>query len=145
MRHIQVVSLRLVRERSVPYASREIAKSVNVFNLFRELLEDLDREAFWAVYLNIKNQINSLSMISQGTLNCTMVHPREVFKAAVLANAAGVITVHNHPSGDPSPSPEDRAITENLKGAGEMLGIKLLDHIIIGHEKFYSFRDSGDL
>lgn len=145
MHRISVVSLRLVRERSVPYRTRRLGNSQGAFELFRELIGDFDREAFWLACLNTKNDINCLSQISLGSLDSTVVHPREVFKVAVLANAAGVITVHNHPSGDPSPSSEDRRATTNLRQAAGLMGIKFLDHLIIGDGKFYSFADSGDL
>lgn len=75
--------------------------------------------------------------------SAALVHPREVFKAAILANAAALILVHNHPSGDPEPSAEDRAITERLKQAGELLGIRVLDHVVIGDDKFRSFAEEG--
>ena len=81
--------------------------------------------------------------VARGTLTACLVHPREVFGTAVHLRAAGIIAVHNHPSGDPTPSMEDNKITTRLKEAGKILGIKLLDHIIVGQEDYYSFADDG--
>ena len=80
---------------------------------------------------------------SRGSLTTTILHPREVFKSAILANAASIILVHNHPSGDPTPSREDIEITKRLQRAGHLLGIKVLDHIVIGREKYVSMKDDG--
>src|SRR5207302_8829691 len=101
----------------------------------------LDREVFLALVLDGKNQLLGFNQVSVGSLSAALVHPREVFKAAILANAAAIILVHNHPSGDPEPSPEDRAITGRLKEAGELLGIKVLDHVVIGDGRYVSFAD----
>ena len=82
---------------------------------------------------------------SVGTVGSALVHPREVFKIAILANAAAVILVHNHPSGDPLPSGEDKQITKRIKEAGELMGISVLDHVILGDERFYSFADETEI
>ena len=142
---IDVVSLRLVRERSLPYKPRSLTNSTVVYDLFRELVEDLDREMTCLVCLDTKNKLTCLSVVSVGTVDSASVHPREVFKVALLSNASGIIFVHNHPSGDPEPSDNDRAITRKLQEAGQIMGIKVLDHIIIGNGCFYSFADSGIL
>jgi len=84
-------------------------------------------------------------MVSQGSLNSCPVHPREVYKPALLASASSVIFVHSHPSGDSNPSESDRAITNKLKEVGELLGIEVLDHVIVGRGEFYSFADKGEL
>jgi len=84
-------------------------------------------------------------MVSQGSLDSSPVHPREVYKSALLASAASVIFVHSHPSGDPEPSISDREITRQLKEAGELLGIEVLDHVIIGQDEYYSFADKDEL
>jgi DNA repair protein RadC len=83
------------------------------------------------------------NLVAIGTLTSALVHPREVFKAAILANAAAIILVHNHPSGDPEPSAEDRALTSRLKEAGEILGIRILDHVVIGDGRFRSLASEG--
>lgn len=103
------------------------------------------REHFLAVLLDTKNRVLRIETISIGTLDSSLVHPREVYRAAVREGAACWIAVHNHPSGDPTPSPEDIAITKRLKEAGELLGIALLDHLIIGDGNYTSLRERGYL
>lgn len=83
--------------------------------------------------------------MSQGYLDSSPVHPREVYKSALLASAASVIFVHSHPSGDPEPSESDKRITEELKKAGDLMGVQVLDHVIIGNDRYYSFADNGEL
>ncbi len=101
----------------------------------------LDREHFRVVILNTKNQVLSVETISVGSLNSSLVHPREVFKPAVLRSAAAVILIHNHPSGDATPSSEDLEITRRLVEAGQLIGITVLDHIIIGDHVFTSLKE----
>ncbi len=110
-----------------------------------KFLSESDRERFVGVYLDAKNRINCLDEISKGTLTASLVHPREVYKAAILTNAASVIIAHNHPSGDPRPSREDIELTERLIDAGKMIGIELLDHVIVGNGNFESLRETGYL
>ncbi|HBK60941.1 MAG TPA: hypothetical protein DDZ84_09130 [Firmicutes bacterium] len=103
----------------------------------------LEKEEFRAVFLDSRNRVIDTGTISVGTLNSSMVHPREVFRAAIKAGSASVILAHNHPSGDPGPSPEDLAITKRLVRAGAMIGIEVLDHIIIGDNVYVSLREKG--
>lgn len=114
-----------------------------VCNLVMEEMCYLDREHFRVVLLNTKNRVLDVETVSIGSLNSSLVHPREVFKRAVQRSAAALILVHNHPSGDPSPSPEDVEITRRLCEAGRVLGIEVLDHIIIGDHLFISFKERG--
>jgi len=109
--------------------------------LVMEEMRHLDREHFCALLLNTKHQVLAKETVSIGTLNSSMVHPRELFKFAVKRSAAALILVHNHPSGDPTPSREDREITMRLREAGAIIGIEVLDHIIIGDNKFASFKE----
>lgn len=95
--------------------------------------------------LNTKNEPTSISTVSVGSLNSSIVHPREVFKTAVMSNAASIIIAHNHPSGDITPSKEDKDITLRLKEAGDIIGIKLLDHIIIGDRNYLSLKEKGHI
>lgn len=105
-----------------------------------------DRETFVALYLNTKNRVIKKEVVSYGSLNANIVHPREVYKEAILNSAAHVVVAHNHPSGDPSPSKEDLDITERLCKAGEVIGISLLDHVIVGEDgQFYSMKERGNL
>jgi DNA repair protein RadC len=101
------------------------------------------KEMFMTLHLDGKNRIICMDLVSMGSLNQSIVHPREVFKTACISNAAAIICVHQHPSGDPSPSSEDIAITRRLKEAGEIMGIKILDHIIVGEGEYLSFVERG--
>ena len=103
----------------------------DVADFVRSILTDNSREHFVALYLDGANQVVSYSIISIGTANASMVHPREVFQRAILAGAVSIIIAHNHPSGILAPSEEDHKVTQRLKEAGEILGIKLLDHLIV--------------
>lgn len=114
-----------------------------IFNHFHYRFRDKRREYFVALLLDGKNRIIREEQVSEGSLNQSIVHPREVFSRAVKDSAAAVILVHNHPSGDPSPSREDREITRRLKEAGDLLGIKVLDHIITGDGNYFSFVEMG--
>ena len=95
--------------------------------------------------LDGRNCVMRQSRISQGTLNASLVHPREVFRCAVREAAAALVLVHNHPSGDPKPSREDLEITDRLVEAGRVLGIRVLDHVVVAEGRFYSFREHGQL
>lgn len=103
----------------------------------------LDREHFRAILLNVKNQVLDIVTISIGTVNSSLVHPRELFKDAIRTSSSGVILVHNHPSGEPSPSRQDKELTIRLCEAGKVLGIDILDHIIIGDNRYVSFKEIG--
>lgn len=105
----------------------------------------LDREQLRAIYVNTRRGIIGWEVISQGTLTASLAHPREIFKGAILASAAGVVLVHNHPSGDPSPSDEDVRLTSRIRQAGTILGIELLDHVIVAESGAYSFKTAGQL
>ena len=111
----------------------------------KEEFRDRHKEYFMALLLDGKNRIITRAQISEGSLNQSLVHPREVFNVAVRASAAAIILLHNHPTGDPTPSPEDIEVTRRLSEAGQLMGIRVLDHIIIGEESLYSFADHGQL
>ncbi|MCX7997284.1 MAG: DNA repair protein RadC [Patescibacteria group bacterium] len=108
-------------------------------------IRDRRKEHFLAVYLNARNQILATETVSIGTLNASLVHPREVFEPAIRLLASSVLLAHNHPSGDPSPSDADTAITGRLTEAGKILGVEIMDHIIVTTSRYYSFRESGKL
>ena len=103
------------------------------------------KEHFLVVLLNSKNKVLDVEQISEGSLNSSVVHPREVFAPAVLHHAAAILTAHNHPSGDPTPSKEDKDLTNTLVQAGKYMGIPVLDHIIIGDAKYFSFKEHSYL
>lgn len=120
-----------------------LRSSEDVFRHFRERLEQEKRELFYVVLLNNKNRKIREVKISEGSLTASLVHPREVYNPVIRESAAAVIFVHNHPSGDPTPSQEDIEITRRLKEVGEVMGIRVLDHVVIGRERYYSFSDRG--
>ncbi|MCP9453215.1 MAG: DNA repair protein RadC [Nitrospira sp.] len=120
-----------------------LSSSVDLFRHFYPLLRDHKQELFKVILLDAKNTIVKETTVSEGTLTLSIVHPREVFTQAIRESAAGVIFVHNHPSGDPTPSREDRHLTDRLVAAGRLLGIAVLDHVIIGDGRYVSFADEG--
>ena len=101
-------------------------------------------ETFQVICLDGKNRMLHVERVAQGTLTASLAHPREIFFTAVQVRAAGIICVHNHPSGDPEPSQEDRDVTRRLVKAGKILGIRLLDHLVIGDQRYFSFADQGE-
>jgi DNA repair protein RadC len=123
---------------------KKISSPKDVFEYFAEVRE-LKQEHFYVLHLNSKNEIISSKLIAIGTLNSVIIHPREVFKEAIRESAQSIILVHNHPSGDVTPSLQDKEITSKLEKTSETIGIDLLDHIIVGKEKWFSFDDEGKL
>jgi DNA repair protein RadC len=120
-----------------------VRDSTDTANALRPFFAGLDREQFLVCCLDAKHAIIGVNVVSIGSLSLCIVHPREVFKPAILLNSSAIICAHNHPSGDPSPSPEDRQLTTRLRQAAELLGITLLDHIILGDGQTHSFADQG--
>jgi DNA repair protein RadC len=104
-------------------------------------LQGQSTEQFHALYLDAKHRVLTVAMVSAGTADASLVHPREVFRPGLRAGAHALVVVHNHPSGDPSPSPEDREITDRLNQVGQLLGVELLDHVVLGEGAFYSFAE----
>lgn len=117
--------------------------SRDLFQHFQQRLRDKKQEQFIVVILDNKHQYLDERVVTQGLLNRSLVHPREVFAGALEHRAAAIICLHNHPSGDPEPSPEDHRITERLVESGKILGIPLLDHLVIGEGRYVSFADQG--
>lgn len=111
---------------------------------FLGYLEDLDREVFCCLHLDSRNQLVPCEEVSRGTASASLVAPREVYKAAILSSAQSIIVAHNHPSGDPTPSQDDREIIDRLYKASELLGISQVDSIIIGNGSYYSMREEGE-
>jgi DNA repair protein RadC len=142
---IKVKSLE-VREIEYSYDKRPKINSMDdVVQIVKPMISDSNKEFFMALYLNTKNGVLKQEVISIGSLNANIVHPREIFKTACMISASSIIVAHNHPSGDPLPSREDIEITKKLHEAGKMMGIELLDHVIIGHDRNYGFKESGQL
>src|SRR5262245_43322686 len=140
---IPIYRVTLVREGKMPTYESRIRSSANAHTVLQEYMDGADREMFVVILLDRKNGVVGLNTISIGSLTASVVHPREVFKPAILSNACSVILSHNHPSGDPLPSQEDRALTARLVEGGKLLGISILDHIIVGKGKYFSFADEG--
>ena len=140
--------LELVKEESHKY---EVETRISCPKDIYEVLTKVCRiqcnaeEVFILITLNTKNIVTGYFEVHRGTINTSLVHPREVFKRALLNNASNIMVAHNHPSGDPNPSKEDIQITERLKEAGNLLGINLLDHIIVGDDKYISLKEKGIL
>ncbi|WP_147422008.1 RadC family protein [Salipaludibacillus neizhouensis] len=129
-----------------PAEDRYVIRSPeDVSNYMMEEMRHLQQEHFICLYLNTKNQVIHKQTIFIGSLNASIVHPREVFKEAFRYSAASIICLHNHPSGDPSPSKEDIDVTKRLIESGRMIGIEVLDHIIIGDHRFISLKEKGHL
>ena len=120
-----------------------VTSSADLFRHFHPSLRDLKHELFKVILLDAKNTVLKEATISEGSLTLSIVHPREVFALAIREAAAGIIFLHNHPSGDPAPSSEDRQLTDRLVAAGTLLGIRVLDHVIVGDGRYVSFADEG--
>ena len=134
---------KIVREPTGYRVSVHLQSPEDVFRLLAERFKRLDREEFIVILTDNKNKMLEFNVVSTGSLTASIVHPREVFKPAILTSAAGIILTHNHPSGDPAPSPEDVVITKRLKEVGDMMGIRVLDHVIVGDNRYFSFSDKG--
>ncbi|WP_292387824.1 RadC family protein [Methanosarcina sp. UBA5] len=130
-------------ETFVEEPKRKICSPKDVYTLMYPKMREQKKEKFITLCLDTKNQILKEEVVSIGSLNASIVHPREVFKSALMESSASVIMVHNHPSGDPSPSREDIMVTEKMVEGGKLLGIDVLDHIIIGEGRYVSLKDEG--
>lgn len=142
------LAVRMGRETAAP--REKILTPAQAAEQVRLQARMLDRECFWVLMLNIRNELKSPPVeVSRGLLDASLVHAREVFRGAIQSGSQAVILLHNHPSGDPSPSKEDVAITRQLAEAGKIIGIRVLDHVIVGHRKneteqdYFSLRESG--
>jgi DNA repair protein RadC len=132
----------LVREGTAQVPDRVVNGPRVVYDIFKEIFAEADREYFYILCLDVKNKIIGLNMVSMGTLNASVVHTREVFKAAILLNSASIVGVHNHPSGAVDPSGDDLNITRALVAAGKILGIPFVDHMIIGQDGYLSIMET---
>lgn len=144
----QSLRLQVVKEEEFPYSCKATINSpADIRDILTKHMEmHLEaEEVLMMITVDTKHRVTGIFEVSRGSLNSSLAHPREVFKRALLMNAAGIFVAHNHPSGDVTPSRDDTAITERLQKAGDILGVSLLDHLIIGDtpERYYSFRDGG--
>lgn len=142
---IGIVHLEMVKEGRSLYGTSRFHNAEELVQMVQPLYEKAHREMVLVVALNTKLEIQALEIAAVGGLNACYVDMRDIFKLVIINNSAFVICLHNHPSGDPEPSYEDRRLTERLQKAGEILGIPLIDHIIVAGKNYYSFRDGGEM
>lgn len=144
---VQKYRLEVVKEKGASYevVTKKISSPSVAFELLNTVfrLEVQAEEVFAILCLNTKNEVVGCFEVSRGILSTALVHPREIFKRAIACNSACVLLAHNHPSGNPSPSKEDDNITKRLAEAGDLLGISILDHVIIGEDKYYSYKEEN--
>ena len=141
MSELQIVNIRLVREPSI-YSEKQLDSPQAVLELMSKELAQYDREIFCILNMKSNGQVINMNMVSMGTLDAALVSPREVFKSSILSNASGIIAIHNHPSGRVSPSFADEEATKRIKKIGDLMGISLVDHVIIGQDDYYSFLEN---
>ena len=142
-KRINVVQVKLVRERSISYKERQIRSSKDAYSIIFDFLGDVDREHFIVLCLDVKNQPTCIQTVHIGSLNSSIVHPREILKSAILSNSASIIVAHNHPSEITQPSNEDIEVTKRLEKAAHILGISLLDHLVISSKGYSSLKEEG--
>jgi DNA repair protein RadC len=141
---IEIVKIMLVKDSGNQYRLKSIRESSSAASMIKEFLAGEDREVFLALCLDRSGKINSINIVSIGHLTGTAIHPREVFKPAILSNADAIIIAHNHPSGNPAPSQEDIDITKQLFKAAKLMEIRIYNHIIIGEDEYTSISPKGE-
>jgi len=137
------VRTQLVREKELPHVN--ISCSTDAASYVRQHIGDFDREVILAIAMDARHNINATSMVHIGTANESVADTADILRVALYSSSRNLIIAHNHPSGDPSPSAEDKTLTKRLKEAAALLNINLLDHVIIGDDRHYSFADEGQL
>ena len=130
--------IRLVRDGAVkyPYSDEHVKQSDDIYRIIKPLFDGLDREQTVVVALDTRGGVVGVNIVSIGTINASLFSPREIFKFAILANATDIVIAHNHPSGEATPSPEDVKITKQIADGGEIIGIRLLDHLVLGEYEY---------
>lgn len=136
-RYVPLVRLQVIRERFLPYGKEEIATPEKVVNVVKRILEGADKECILAIPVDAKSKPLGVEFVAMGAVNCAYAFAREIYKHALISNAVGLIIVHNHPSGDVLPSEQDWKFTRGIQEAGDLLGVELLDHIIVGENGNY--------
>ena len=142
-KRIQLVDVVLERKGSQLFEGRRVRSPIDAANIIRDFIGDCDRERFVVLEMSTKNEPQVLQVVHTGSINASIVHPRDVMKALILANCASCVVGHNHPSNGVTPSPEDIDVTERLVEAGKILGIDVMDHIVLGSDKFLSLKEKG--
>jgi DNA repair protein RadC len=135
--NIDIVKIQMVKDGSIEYGKKAISKPEELAELGLKFLKNADREMFVLICLNAKNFVNCIHVVSIGTLDRVVISPREVMKAALLSNATSIAFVHNHPSGDAQPSPEDISLTNTLAKCADLFQIRILDHVIVADDGRY--------
>ncbi len=143
-KYVPLVRLSMTREKYVPYTAQKADMPEKAAELARKVLSGADREYLLVLSVDSKCRPQAVEIVSVSTVNAALAEPREIFKHAILSNAVGIILVHNHPSGDCTPSGQDEKMTGRMEEAGKLLGIPVKDHVIIG-DGYYSFRENGKL
>ena len=140
---VNFLKLKMVREKEVEYTFANINDPEYLYQICTDVLkmQEEAEEIMMLFTLGTKNNITGIFEVSRGSVNASIVHPREIFKRALLNNATSIVIAHNHPSGNPAPSNEDVNITKRIEESGELLGVKLLDHIVVGDGKYVSFKE----
>lgn len=142
---VYLTGIRLVREKRYDYPRRPLDSADSAYRFIKPLIGDKDRETFITVSLDSRLYPTAVDITAVGGINSCSVRPSDIFKTAILSNATAVMCFHNHPSGDPESSDEDKRFTALIKTAGDILGIKLVDHIIAGTDTYYSFSEKGEI
>ena len=137
-----LVEIKLVKKKRIQQFENRIGSPSDAGNFFQSMISNKDREWLCAIGLDIKGYVNYLEVIHIGTLNQALIHPREVFKSAIITNCNAIILAHNHPSGNVEPSDADRIATKTLTDAGKLLGIEVLDHLIVSDHNYYSIKEN---
>lgn len=141
--NISLITLKVVKEKSIAYEDWKVTSPKRAYEIVKDFIGNTDREHLGIMMLNCSKEVNGIEICSIGTLDASLVSPREVFKSAIITNSAGIIIFHTHPSGNISPSIEDKMVTELLDKASQIIGIPIIDHIILGFNDFYSFKLNG--
>lgn len=136
-KYVPLVRMQMIKERFLPFGEESICTPQKVIKMVGRLLEGADKEYTIVISVDSRNKPVAVEVVSIGTLNAALIEGREIFKHAILSNSAGIILLHNHPSGNAEPSREDILVTRKMKQAGDLLGISLLDHIIVGDAEQY--------
>lgn len=139
------VRVKLIHDAEPYYGKRKIRCADDIYQFIKSECQDSDREMLLTIGLDGAHQVVSVETTSIGSINQAIVSPREIFKSLILGNCSSFVLVHNHPSGEPTPSAEDVAITKRVGDGAKLLGFNMLDHLIVGQGKFYSFQESGEL
>lgn len=126
-------------------AKTKLNNPLSIYEYFKYKINDAKQEHFYCLYLDNKKNLIDYKLLFMGTINMSIIHPREIFKSAYLLSASSIICLHNHPSGSATPSAEDKKMTTNLVEIGKLLGIEIIDHIIISNDEFYSFYENNDI